>query len=105
MVDDFIILNDGTVIDTARTLETYLDSLGLDKDTLRRVLFGEEMESIESLEDCCREQELIADQYCNALMSAQSEIEDLADELASGRGGTKVAYAAKFKQVMDYYCQ
>jgi hypothetical protein len=102
-----ILLNDGTYIYDGRTAIDFLYSLGMDNidiDTFQEYISedGEEHD-IEYWKQEAKEWELhSAHQYelRNALIC---EIQDLADKLASGKGGTKAQYAAKIKNICEFY--
>ena len=102
-----MILNDGTFIYSTRTLEDYLYSLGMDDLDIQAVqnYLNEKYETRnidywkneakEWERDSVREYELRNGLIC--------EIQNLADELASGKGGTKAQYAERFKELCEYW--
>ena len=102
-----MILNDGTFIYSTRTLEDYLYSLGMDDLDIQAVqnYLNEKYETHnidywkneakEWERDSVREYELRNGLIC--------EIQNLADELASGKGGTKAQYAERFKELCEYW--
>ena len=102
-----MILNDGTYIYDSRTLEDYFYSLGMDDLDIEAVqnYLNEKYETHnidywkneakEWERDSVREYELRNGLIC--------EIQNLADELASGKGGTKAQYAERFKELCEYW--
>jgi len=102
-----ILLNDGTYIYSARTAIDFLYSLGMDDidiDNFQKFLSEEdETNTVDYWKQEAKEWELdSAHQYelRNALIC---EIQDLADKLASGKGGTKAQYADKIKNICEFY--
>ena len=102
-----MILNDGTYIYDSRMLEDYFYSLGMDDLDIEAVqnYLNEKYETHnidywkneakEWERDSVREYELRNGLIC--------EIQNLADELASGKGGTKAQYAERFKELCEYW--
>ena len=101
-----IIINDTCIYDSY-TAEDYLSSLGMDNEdiaALQKYLNEKyhthttdywKQEAKEWERESAREFELRNSLIC--------EVQNLADELASGKGGTKARYAEKFKSMCEYY--
>lgn len=100
-----IILNDGTFIGDEASLCDYLINLGFNVDDLRNELCSDIVEERDIALQDNQYYELLADDYHNKLNGLSTEIEDLADKLATGKGGTKVQYSQRFKYLADYYNQ
>ena len=102
-----MLVNGQTIYDE-RSAREYLASLGLDIFQIENFVYyltcdtEEEMRNLEL--DCSilqQERGMIFENH-NTMIN---ELLNLADELASGKGGTKVQYADRIKQICDtYYC-
>ena len=98
----------GQTIYNERSARDYLASLGLDIfqiDAFVQYLTEDIEDEYANLEHDFmvveQERDMIFENH-NIMIG---ELLDLADELASGKGGTKVQYADRIKQICDtYYC-
>lgn len=102
-----LIIIDDTYIYDSRTAEDYLGSLGMDdEDIVALQTYLSEKYHVHTIDywkqeakewerDSVRQFELRNGLIC--------EVQNLADELASGKGGTKARYAEKFKDLCEYY--
>ena len=98
----------GQTIYNERSARDYLASLGLDifqVDAFVQYLTEDIEDEYANLEHDFmvveQERDMIFENH-NIMIG---ELLDLADELASGKGGTKVQYADRIKQICDtYYC-
>lgn len=104
-LDDIIILKDGTFITDVPSLNDYLEGLGFDVYTLANMYSKDWRENYKVLQEDRDWQERQADHYYCALNNLSTEIDELADKLATGKGGTKVQYAQRFKKLTEYYNQ
>ena len=100
-----IILDDKTFIYNRYSLDEYLSSLGFYVRDLEEIYSEEANHRLDCLEASRDEYELAADYYSNQLVSLGNELEELVDNLASGKGGTKKEYAARIKNMIQYYIQ
>lgn len=104
MLDVFpMILNDGTYIYNPYTLKEFLSSLGFDPSTVEDVFNEKLISENKNLKDICNSYEREIDGYMCAIRDMSEELEDLADKLSSGKGGTKVQYAERIKNIIKNY--
>ena len=101
-LDDIIILKDGTFIADVPSLNDYLEGLGFDIYTLANMYSKEWRENYKVLQEDRDWQERQADHYYCALNNLSTEIDELADKLATGKGGTKVQSQNKYYDVEIY---
>lgn len=104
-LDEIIILKDGTFIADVPSLNDYLEGLGFDVHTLANMYTKELREDYRVLQEDRDWQERQADHYYCALNNLSTEIDKLADKLATGKGGTKKDYCQKFKRLTEFYNQ
>ena len=104
-LDDIIILKDGTFITDVPSLNDYLSGLGFDVYVLAHIYNKDLREEYRILQEDRDFYERQADHYYCALNDLSTEIDELADKLATGKGGTKVQYCQKFKKLTEYYNQ
>lgn len=102
-----IIINDGTLIYSRDTLIEWLRDKGLDDFSLEEFLDMCQdptiKQDVEWYKDNYEGMEREADGYYCNLRDLAQEVENLANKLATGKGGTKAQYAEKFKKLADYY--
>ena len=104
-LDDIVILKDGTFITDIPSLNDYLSGLGFDVYALAHMYNKDLREEYRILQEDRDFYERQADHYYCALNDLSTEIDELADKLATGKGGTKVQYCQKFKKLTEYYNQ
>lgn len=104
-LDTPIILKDGTFLTDHRSLLDFLSGIGFDVEQLRTTLCADLLDGLNGYREDCRYHELQADHYYCALNDLSNEIDELADKLATGKGGTKVQYAKRFKKLTEFYNQ
>ena len=102
-----ILLNDGTYIYDGRTAIDLLYSLGMDDidiDNFQKYISedGEEHD-IEYWKTEAKEWELDSAHEYEKREGLICAVQDLADKLASGKGGTKVQYAQRFKDACEFW--
>ena len=98
-------INDIPIFDSAAARE-YLSSLGLNKFEIQEfseILAGKHDENAIYWEQEAKEWELESSREFEKLNSLICEIQELADELESGKGGTKKQYAEKFRQACEFW--
>lgn len=102
-----IVTSDGTYIYSYDTLADWLQDKGIDDFNLEEFMdmcqdptikddaewYKREYDNLERAVD---------GYYCN-LRDMANDIDDLADKLASGKGGTKANYAERFKDIVRFY--
>lgn len=100
-----MILKDNTFIDNIDSLTDYLVNLGFNIQDLKNCLCAEEYDRIKMLQNSQEDYEREADAWYRSTYDMAAEIHDLANKLATGKGGTKIAYADRFHKIADYYAQ
>lgn len=105
VLDDIIILKDGTFIADVPSLNDYLEGLGFDVYTLANMYSKDWREDCRVLQEDRDWWERQADHYYCALNNLSNEIDELADKLVTGKGGTKAQYAQRFKRLTEFYNQ
>ena len=103
-LDDIIILKDGTFIADVPSLNDYLEGLGFDVHILANMYSKDWREDYRVLQEDRDWWERQADHYYCALNDLSTEIDELADKLATGKG-TKKDYCQKFKKLTEFYNQ
>ena len=102
-----MILNDGTFIYDSRTAEDYLGSLGMDKDdiiAIQKYLSEKyEQHTVDYWKQEAKEWEKDSVHNYELRNGLICEIQNLADELASGKGGTKAQYADRLRNLCEYW--
>ncbi len=102
-----ITLRNGECIYSARTAIEFLYSLGMDDidiDKFQEFLSEEdETNTVDYWKQEAKEWELDSAHQYELRNNLICEIQDLADKLASGKGGTKAQYADKIKGVCEYW--
>lgn len=102
-----ILLDDGTYIYSSRTAIDFLHSLGMDNidiNTFQEYISKDEEEhDIEYWKQETEEWKLDSAHQYELRNGLIREIQDLADKLATGKGGTKAQYAAKIKNICEFY--
>lgn len=104
-LDNPIILKDGTFLTDHNSLLDFLSGIGFDVEQLRTMLCADLLNELNDYREDFRYHELLADHYYCALNNLSTEIDELADKLASGKGGTKANYAQRFKKLVEFYNQ
>ena len=105
VLDEIIILKDGTFIADVPSLNDYLEGFGFDVHTLANIYSKDWREDYRVLQEDRDWWERQADHYYCALNDLSTEIDELADKLATGKGGTKKDYGQKFKKLTEFYNQ
>lgn len=105
VLDEIIILKDGTFIADVPSLNDYLEGFGFDVHTLANIYSKDWREDYRVLQENRDWWERQADHYYCALNDLSTEIDELADKLATGKGGTKKDYCQKFKKLIEFYNQ
>lgn len=105
VLDNIIILKDGTFITDVPSLIDYFTGLGFNIEELSNFFCQDIIEEYNHLQESRNEEERAADHYYCALNNLSTAIDELADKLATGKGGTKVQYAERFKKLTNYYNQ
>lgn len=101
-----IVLNDSTYLCCGNDVTKYLATLGFDKfdiQTLGHLLYKDTFENAEEYKELFKEEERYSSHLYEDLNSFANEVEALADDLASGKGGTKAKYAERFKALAKFY--
>lgn len=98
-----MVLNDGTFLYNEYTVKEYLEALGFDMQELMNMLAGDIIQERDENEAMWREEERY--RFCveEHMSTAWNELDDIADDLASGKGGTKVQYAQKIKDCINFW--
>lgn len=98
-------LNDGTFIYSIDGLREYLISLGFDWQDFQEMLVDAAKidDSIWVRRDEIDDYERFYDGLCQDVDCAVDEINCLCNQLASGKGGTKVQYADRIKTVLKNF--
>lgn len=104
-LDNPIILKDGTFLTDHNSLLDFLSGIGFDVEQLRTMLCADLIDELNGYREDNRFYELQADHYYCALNDLSNEIDELADKLATGKGGTKANYAQRFKKLAEFYNQ
>lgn len=101
-----ILLKDAYIYD-CRTAEDYLDSLGMDKFDIEamQTYLSEKYEehSVDYWKQEAKEWEQDSINQFEKRNGLICDIQELADNLASGKGGTKIQYANKLKELCEYW--
>lgn len=104
-LDAPIVLKDGTFLTDYHSLLDFLTGIGFDTEQLRTMLCADLLDELNGYREDHSFYELQADHYYCALNDLATEVDELADKLASGKGGTKLQYSLKFKKLTEFYNQ
>ena len=102
-----ILLSDGTCIYNSRVARDFLESIGIDKLDFEELCayISDEYNpyAVEYWETEAKEWELDSAHEYEKREGLICAVQDLADELASGKGGTKVQYAQRLRDACEFW--
>lgn len=102
-----IIFSDGTCIYDSRTAIEFLYSLGMDNTDIdcfiEMISESNDEHTIDYWKREAKEWELDSAHEYELRNDLICEIQDLAEKLGSGKGGTKAQYAQKFLDICEFY--